>query len=157
MRQTHSPDCRAQRPLVQRLLATIAVAGVLALATGCLYRMPIQQGNYLDPTQAVQLQAGMTKSQVRFLLGTPILPSGFNADRWNYFYYRKDPTVKTPFSRQLTVYFKDDKVDHFDLPADAAAAAAAMSAAAAAPVSDAPLVKPGAPPVIPEARRTPRR
>jgi outer membrane protein assembly factor BamE len=72
-----------------RLLAAFSLAGLLTLASGCLYRMKIEQGNFLDPGQVMQLQEGMTKSQVRFLLGTPMVPHGFNSDRWNYYSYEK--------------------------------------------------------------------
>ena len=114
--------------LQTRLLAAIALSGVLLLTSGCLYRMRIEQGNYLDPTQVVQLQDGMTKAQVRFLLGTPMIPNGFDSDRWNYYYYVKSGTMKTPITRRLTVWFKDDKVDHFEKPADAEAVAALIAA-----------------------------
>ena len=45
-----------------------------ALASGCVYRMDIQQGNYLEGKTVDQLQVGMTRSQVRYLLGTPMVP-----------------------------------------------------------------------------------
>jgi outer membrane protein assembly factor BamE len=126
-----------------RLLAAMALAGVVTLATGCLYRMPIQQGNFLDPTQVVQLQQGMTKSQVKFLLGTPMVPDGFDSDRWNYYFYEKAGKQK-PFTMRLTIWFKDDKVDRFDRPANTEALAAAISAqnARAAAESAAPTVAP---------------
>jgi outer membrane protein assembly factor BamE len=127
----------------RRLLAASALASVLILASGCLYRMDIKQGNFLDPTQVVRLEKGMTKSQVKFLLGSPQVPSGFDNDRWNYYYYEKLGKQKS-YSTRLTVWFKDDKVDRFERPenteklaaaiaeenARAAAAQAARSAAA---------------------------
>ncbi len=79
-----------------------------------MYRMPILQGNYLDPAQVEQLQTGMTRTQVAFLLGTPMIPSGFDGDRWDYFYYVKLRTMKSAQTRRLTVYFKDDKVDKIE-------------------------------------------
>jgi outer membrane protein assembly factor BamE len=70
----------------------------------------------------------MTKSQVKFLLGTPMVPNGFDSDRWNYYYYVKAGNqMKTPITRRLTVWFKDDKVERFDRPADAEAIAAAIA------------------------------
>jgi outer membrane protein assembly factor BamE len=85
-----------------------------ALVAGCAYRMPILQGNFLDPGQVEQLQDGMTRSQVMFLLGTPMVPSGFDADRWDYYYYVKARRLQSPQTRRLTVYFKDDKVERVD-------------------------------------------
>ena len=51
----------------------LLAAGTL-LASGCVYRMSIQQGNYPVAESVAQLKEGMTRSQVRFLLGTPMVP-----------------------------------------------------------------------------------
>jgi outer membrane protein assembly factor BamE len=112
----------------RRLLAAIALAGVLTLASGCLYRMKIEQGNFLDPAQVMQLQEGMTKSQVRFLLGTPMVPHGFNSDRWNYYSYEKSGNATKAATMRLTVWFKDDKVERFERPANTEAIAKAIAA-----------------------------
>jgi outer membrane protein assembly factor BamE len=112
----------------RRLLAAFPLAGVLMLASGCLYRMKIEQGNFLDPGQVMQLQEGMTKSQVRFLLGTPMVPHGFNSDRWNYYSYEKSGNSQKPTTVRLTVWFKDDKVERFERPANTQAIAAAIEA-----------------------------
>jgi outer membrane protein assembly factor BamE len=128
----------------RRLLAATALAGALTLVSGCLYRMKVEQGNFLDPGQVMQLQEGMTKSQVKFLLGTPMVPHGFNSDRWNYYSYEKNGNAKSASTMRLTVWFKDDKVERFERPpnteaiaaaiaADNEKAAAAAAAAAAAP------------------------
>jgi outer membrane protein assembly factor BamE len=132
MRQTSFPAHKALRAPRHRFLATLVLGGVLGLLAGCLYRMPIQQGNFLDPSQVVQLQAGMTRSQVKFLLGTPMVPSGFNSDRWDYYYYDLGLRMKKPTTKRVTVYFKDDKVERFDRPDDTEAAAAAMAGTTAA-------------------------
>jgi outer membrane protein assembly factor BamE len=106
--------------------------------------MKVEQGNFLDPGQVMQLQEGMTKSQVKFLLGTPMVPHGFNSDRWNYYSYEKSGNAKSASTMRLTVWFKDDKVERFERPpnteaiaaaiaADNEKAAAAAAAAAAAP------------------------
>lgn len=123
------------------LLRSIALSGALLLAGGCLYHMPIQQGNYLDPGQVEQLQTGMTRSQVRFLLGTPMVPSGFDSDRWDYYYYVKVRRTWKSDSKRLSVWFKDDKVDHVersDAPAPAADSVPAVLAPAAAASSTTP-------------------
>ena len=72
------------RPIFTRLSALGVFA---ALASGCVYRMNIQQGNYLEGKTVAQLQVGMTRSQVRYLLGTPMVPDAFDKDRWDYLYY----------------------------------------------------------------------
>ena len=99
-----------------RLIFTrLSVLGVLAaLASGCVYRMDIQQGNYLEGKTVDQLQVGMTRSQVRYLLGTPMVPDLFDKDRWDYLYYFQRGRLKRPEQRHVIVYFKDDKVANFD-------------------------------------------
>jgi outer membrane protein assembly factor BamE len=91
------------------LLATCALA-----ASGCVYRMAIQQGNYLVTESVSQLKEGMTRSQVRFLLGTPMVPVAFNDDRWDYYYFYKSRHYKQPLKRRLTVFFTDDKVQRYE-------------------------------------------
>jgi outer membrane protein assembly factor BamE len=98
---------------LRRRGAALLVLAVLATASGCVYRITVQQGNYLDKRSTDQLATGMTKVQVRYLLGTPMVPSIFDNDRWDYLYYLKIGR-ETPIQRQLTVYFKDDKVNKVD-------------------------------------------
>ena len=97
-----------------KLLPRLALISLLSLAGGCLYRLPVQQGNMLNRDLVAQLEPGMTRSQVQFLLGTPMVPNGFNTDRWDYYYFIKDARGNVRASQRLTVWFKDDKVDHFD-------------------------------------------
>jgi len=93
-------------------LALVAVLGFLG---GCLYSLPIQQGNVLNPDLVSQLEPGMTRSQVMFLLGTPMIPNGFNTDRWDYYFYVKAARGRANTdSKRLTVWFKDEKVDHLE-------------------------------------------
>jgi outer membrane protein assembly factor BamE len=94
-------------------LTSAALAALLCLACalgGCVYRMNIQQGNYLEGATVDQLQVGMTRSQVRYLLGTPMVPAVFDKDRWDYVYYFKSGRVHRAEERHLTVYFTQDKV-----------------------------------------------
>ena len=84
------------------------------------YRPDIQQGNFVSQEMLNQLKVGQTRDQVKFILGTPLLMDTFHADRWDYPFYlaRGDGELTTS---RVTVYFKDDKVDHFDggnLPAE---------------------------------------
>ena len=81
---------------------------------GCVYRMNIQQGNYLEGKSVDQLQVGMTRSQVRYLLGTPLVPAVFDKDRWDYVYYFKRGRLARPEERHLIVYFDQDKVARFE-------------------------------------------
>ncbi len=97
----------------RRIGAALAVLALACVASGCVYRVTVQQGNYLDKHDTDQLTTGMTKVQVRYLLGTPMVPAIFDNDRWDYLFYLKVGR-QTPIQRQLTVYFKGDKVDKID-------------------------------------------
>ncbi len=95
-----------------RGLALAALAGLML--GGCVYRINVQQGNLLDEEQIEQLEVGMTRKQVRFLLGTPMVSDPFHAERWDYVYYlalgRKEPVM----SHMLTVYFEGDLVSRIE-------------------------------------------
>jgi len=97
-----------------RALAVLALAALTGLAGGCVYRMTVQQGNFLEKRSVDQLQVGMTRSQVRYLLGTPMVPTVFDSDRWDYLYYLKIGRWKKARQELLTVYFENDKVAKFD-------------------------------------------
>jgi outer membrane protein assembly factor BamE len=95
-------------------LPTLCLVVSAFFASGCVYRMNIQQGNYLVPDSVSQLKEGMTRSQVRFLLGTPMVPVAFDDSRWDYYYYFNSQKFKEPLKRRLTVYFADEKVARFE-------------------------------------------
>lgn len=88
--------------------AVLALA--LALLCGCVYRIPIQQGNFLERKDLDQINVGMTRSQVRYLLGTPMVADPFNDSRWDYIYYLKRARLGEPKRRHFIVYFEGDKV-----------------------------------------------
>lgn len=77
------------------------------------YRPDIQQGNFISQEMLDQLKAGMTRDQVKFVLGTPMLSDIFHENRWDYPFYLARGNGELTSSR-VTVYFKDDKVDHWD-------------------------------------------
>ncbi len=104
---------RGSRPSAVRPLAVLALALLVPLG-GCVYRMNIQQGNFLEKRVVTQLKVGMTRSQVRYLLGTPMVPSTFDIDRWDYLYYLKKGRLHRPQKYLLTVYFANDKVSRID-------------------------------------------
>ena len=84
------------------------------------YRADVVQGNFVSREQVEALQAGMSRQQVREILGTPLVTSLFHADRWDYAFSIRRQGVP-PQSFQLTVYFKDDvvsSVEGGDLPSE---------------------------------------
>ena len=116
------------------------------------YRMTIQQGNNLSQEMVAQLKLGMTREQVRFVLGTPLLMDVFHADRWDYVYYLETPGGKRE-QRNLSVVFDKDKLVRVvgDL--------VPPEGTAVQPTGFVPQVKPEAPakPAAAAAKRRPRR
>ena len=72
------------------LLSILTLSGLNACTTGSPvlkpFKMDIQQGNVVTSKMLLQLRPGMTKSQVRFIMGTPLVVDSFHKDRWDYFY-----------------------------------------------------------------------
>lgn len=73
------------------------------------YRIDVRQGNYVDQSMVARLRPGMSKDQVRFALGTPLVSDIFHADRWDYV-YRLQPGSGPVQQRRLIVYFENDKL-----------------------------------------------
>jgi outer membrane protein assembly factor BamE len=85
------------------------------------YQMDIVQGNFVSREQAAALKEGMARSQVRDILGSPLLTSVFHADRWDYVFTFKRQGVETQ-ARRVTVFFKADvvaKIEADALPTEA--------------------------------------
>lgn len=78
------------------------------------YRPDVQQGNVITREMVEQLRAGMTRDQVRFLLGTPLLTSVFHQDRWDYVYYLQRGKGEEKQLRKLTVYFDHDRLARYE-------------------------------------------
>jgi outer membrane protein assembly factor BamE len=85
------------------------------------YKIDIVQGNFVSREQAAALKEGMSRLQVREILGTPLLVSIFHADRWDYVFTFKRQGVE-PQARRVTVFFKGDsltRVEADPLPSEA--------------------------------------
>jgi outer membrane protein assembly factor BamE len=100
------------RPAAALAIAILATAS----AAGCVYRMDIQQGNLLDAEQVEQVEVGMTRSQVRFLLGTPMVIDSFESERWDYVYSLRRGHSRKVERRHLVVWFEGDKVARIEEP-----------------------------------------
>lgn len=87
----------------------LALFCLLALSA-CVYRANISQGNLIKQEDLDQAAVGMTKSQIRFLLGTPMIDDPFTRNRWDYVYYLKVGRRDTVQKRWVSVYFVDEKV-----------------------------------------------
>ncbi|MEZ2352804.1 outer membrane protein assembly factor BamE [Caballeronia sp. RCC_10] len=154
---------------------TIIAATLAALLAGCStydsvtqkiaqsitpYRITVVQGNFVSQEAASQMQVGMSRDQVRALLGTPLLTDMFHADRWDYVFYFKRGSASIVQQRDFVVNFASDRVVSWsggeNLPSNlellaeidgdkgvkvakpVAVAAAASGAAASAPALTAP-------------------
>jgi outer membrane protein assembly factor BamE len=105
--------------IMRRKLPILLLLATLVCMTGCSmvrgftlrpYRINIQQGNYLEEDEVDQIEPGMTRSQVRFLLGTPMVADLFNNQRWDYVYYLKIGRSREVFRRHFVVFFEGDEV-----------------------------------------------
>ncbi|MEJ6021163.1 outer membrane protein assembly factor BamE [Ramlibacter sp. PS4R-6] len=77
------------------------------------YKIEVVQGNFVSKEQVAALRPGMSRTQVRDLLGTPLLADAFHKDRWDYVFTIKRQGVE-PQQRRLALFFKDDALDRFD-------------------------------------------
>lgn len=74
------------------------------------YKVDVVQGNFVSREQVQALQPGMSRQQVRDILGTPLVTSVFHADRWEYVFTLKRPNQDIQ-TRKLTAFFKGDALD----------------------------------------------
>ncbi len=114
-------------PSRNRFAARLSIGLVLAsLLAGCgflsrdqldnfslTYRISVQQGIVVTQEMAEQLKVGMSRDQVKFVLGTPILSDPFHAERWDY-PFRFQPGRGRTEMRRFTVYFANDRLARFD-------------------------------------------
>lgn len=85
------------------------------------YKIDIVQGNFVSKEQAAAVKPGMSRVQVRDILGTSLLASIFHADRWDYVFTFKRQGAE-PQARRVTVFFKDavlERIEADDLPTEA--------------------------------------
>lgn len=99
---------------MQKTVGLSLILVLVSLLAGCsflkfpgVYRITIQQGNVITQEMVDQLEPGMSKSQVRYVLGTPLIDDPFAVDRWDYYYSYTNPRAKT-FNHNVTVVFVND-------------------------------------------------
>jgi len=78
------------------------------------YRMEIQQGNYVTQEMVAQLKPGLTRDQVRFLMGTPLVNDIFHDERWDYVFVRQRANSPDVEQRRIAVFFEDGKLKRVD-------------------------------------------
>ena len=78
------------------------------------HRIEIQQGNFVSQEMVGQLKAGMTKDQVRFAMGTPLVADVFHGDRWDYVFVRQRANSREIEHRRISVFFEQDKLSRIE-------------------------------------------
>jgi outer membrane protein assembly factor BamE len=119
--------------MMLRLVLAVAAAVLVAACSGVPripgitpYKMDIQQGNFVSQEMVAQLKPGMTREQVRFILGTPLVADIFHADRWDYVYWREAPNGKREERRVALFFSADNKLER--IAGDVVSSAAGQSA-----------------------------
>jgi outer membrane protein assembly factor BamE len=98
-----------------RTLTAIATVLLALGLSGCVHRIAIQQGNFLDKEDVDRVAVGMTRVQVRALLGTPMVADPFHHSRWDYLFYFKMGRWENPRTQHFVVYFDgEDKVERIE-------------------------------------------
>ncbi|MDH3431270.1 MAG: outer membrane protein assembly factor BamE [Gammaproteobacteria bacterium] len=95
---------------MRRLILLALISSTFAFSTGCVYRANIAQGNLIEQDDLDQVEVGMTRNQVRFLLGTPMIGDPFHQARWDYVYYVTIGRNPATFKRWVTIVFENDIV-----------------------------------------------
>lgn len=83
---------------------------VILLATACVYRQDIPQGNFYKDQDVAKLENGMTREQVQFVMGTPQIADPFHPDRWDYVFHVDAQDDARDFHRRVTVFFEKNAV-----------------------------------------------
>lgn len=92
-----------------RFVRSVLLVGCAIVAfSGCVYRMDIPQGNRIDAELIERLEIGMTRNQVKFLLGSPAVLDPHRPDQWHYVYYLKTGDDQVYETRRMTLHFTND-------------------------------------------------
>lgn len=104
---------------LQRLLP-VCVALLVLGGSGCstlkfpgVYRIPVMQGNIIDQKKVDQLKIGMSKRQVQYVMGTPLLTDVFHLDRWDYLYQLRHGNELLR-NKRFTLYFESDALVRYE-------------------------------------------
>ena len=105
-----NPILKSMLRVTRNSLLLVALLVVMLGTAGCVYRANVSQGNLVEEEDLDQVEIGMTRSQVRFLLGTPMVDDPFHSDRWDYVYYLKIGRNQAVAKRWVSIVFVDNVV-----------------------------------------------
>jgi len=95
---------------MRNIVISICLLFVISAAGGCVYQANLSQGNVIKQEDLDQLEVGMTRIQVRYLLGTPMIDDPFHEGRWDYIYFVKIGRDDAIFKRWVSIFFDADRV-----------------------------------------------
>ena len=114
---------------MKQILLVLLALGVLSGCSSWVYKYDIVQGNYLNQRDVDKLRVNMTKEQVEYVLGNPVVSNAFRDDDWHYVYTRRVGKTDELLRKEIVVHFKNDIVsdisgdfdrpENFDTPLDA--------------------------------------
>ncbi|GGX85183.1 outer membrane protein assembly factor BamE [Litchfieldella qijiaojingensis] len=108
---------------MQKLIKMVTLSLVLSLAGGCsylgVYKRDLPQGNLVTQEMVAQLEPGMTREQVKFVMGSPLLEAPFSANQWDYL-YRLDEAYGDVEQRRVTLTFANDRLVNITTEGDLA-------------------------------------
>ncbi len=96
----------------KNLFVVLFASLFLSACVDWIYRIDVPQGNFLDKKDVEQLRIGMTKEQVTYVLGKPVVSDSFDHDKWYYVYEMKRGMRKRgeDFKKELIIQFNEDKI-----------------------------------------------
>ena len=97
-----------------RIIILLSVVSLLLFGCVRTYRIDVQQGNIVTPAQIEQLKPGMKMTEVRYLLGAPLVEDPFHAERWDYFYSFRSGETRQVEQQRLTVFFDNGQLRKFE-------------------------------------------
>ena len=116
MRAAQDPSMESLR-VVTRTIPTLAAAVAVAMiVTSCalprVYKVTVQQGNVITQQMVDSLRPGMTREQVAYVMGEPVIKNPFDQDRWDYVYTLRVPGVVNEH-KKMSLFFTDGLLSHF--------------------------------------------
>ncbi|GEA11551.1 hypothetical protein KUL49_19260 [Alteromonas sp. KUL49] len=115
---------------LQHLLMILGLTFCSTACTNWIYRIDVPQGNFLDERDVEKLRVGMSKEQVIYVLGNPVVQDTFDSDTWYYVYDMKRGMAKRgpDFRKQMIINFENNKIvsvegdfelsEEFNIPLD---------------------------------------
>jgi outer membrane protein assembly factor BamE len=103
---------------VRSISLILCLASSLAMQTACsiglprVHKVTVQQGNVITQEMIDRLKPGMTRSQVAFVMGEPVLRHAFSEDRWDYIYTLQIPGYYND-QKRVSLYFENDVLAYF--------------------------------------------